>query len=671
VTAPAYSVVIPTVGRPSLRTLVESLQAGTGPAPVVVVVVDDRAVPDRPLDLPVWDLLQVVPGPARGPAAARNVGWRATATPWVAFLDDDVRPGPGWAAGLAADLAGLAPSVAGSQGRLRVPLPAGRRPTDWERVTAGLETARWATADMAFRRTALVRVGGFDERFGRAYREDADLALRLQAFGWSLVQGERAVDHPVRPASRWVSVRSQAGNADDALMRRLHGSDWRRQAGAPRGRLPRHAAVTIAAATALAGLAGIAAGSRRGRVRGAGGPAVGSGRGWVRGAGGLAVSSGRGWACGAGGLAVGSGRGWARSAGGPVVGSGRGWARSAGGPAVGSGRGWARSAAVGGGMAWLAGTAEFAAARIAPGPRTPREILTMVATSAAIPPAAVAHRLRGELSARRAGPLPAVGFAVLFDRDGTLVHDVPYNGDPALVDPVPGALAALARLRAAGVPVGVVTNQSGIGRGRVSRDQVDRVNDRVEELLGPFDTWQLCPHAPDAGCACRKPEPGLVLAAASALGVPPSRCVVIGDVGADVAAARAAGAGAVLVPTAITRPDEVRSAPAVAADLPSAVDLALAILSRPLDPTRSTSLDPALGRALDATRGTPGPASGSASGPAPGTASASVAGRASSGSDPAPGTASDPAPGMASGPASGPAPGVAAGPSVGPGGGRR
>jgi histidinol-phosphate phosphatase family protein len=143
---------------------------------------------------------------------------------------------------------------------------------------------------------------------------------------------------------------------------------------------------------------------------------------------------------------------------------------------------------------------------------------------------------------------------------------------------VPGALAALTRLRAIGVPVGVVTNQSGIGRGTLSRDQVDRVNDRVEELLGPFDTWQLCPHAPADGCDCRKPAPGLVLAAAAALGVPAARCVVIGDIGTDLAAARAAGARAVLVPTPVTRPEEVRSAPAVATDLPSAVELALDML---------------------------------------------------------------------------------------------
>jgi histidinol-phosphate phosphatase family protein len=483
-----YSVVIPTIGRPSLRPLVDAVLSGTGPAAEAVVVVDDRRVPDEPLELPRHERVLVVPGPARGPAAARNAGWRATSTPWVAFLDDDVLPPPSWPADLAADLADLPADVAGSQGRLHVPLPAGRRPTDWERVTAGLADAVWATADMAYRRTVLVRVGGFDERFRRAYREDAELALRVLDAGYTLVRGRRVVVHPVRPASRWVSVRTQAGNADDALMRRLHGRDWRSRAGAGRGRLARHAVVTGAALVAFVALC-----ARR------------------------------------------------------------------------------RAAALAGALTWAAGTAEFARARIMPGPRTPGEVATMLATSVAIPPAAVAHRLRGQLAASRAGPPHAPGLAVLFDRDGTLVHDVPYNGDPAMVEPVPGALAALTRLRADGVPVGVVTNQSGIGRGLLTAAQVAAVNARIEELLGPFDTWQLCPHAPEAGCGCRKPEPGLVLAAARALGVPPQRCVVIGDIGADVAAARAAGARAVLVPTPATEPAEVRAAPVVAPDLPAAV----------------------------------------------------------------------------------------------------
>lgn len=162
--------------------------------------------------------------------------------------------------------------------------------------------------------------------------------------------------------------------------------------------------------------------------------------------------------------------------------------------------------------------------------------------------------------------------AVLFDRDGTIVVDVPYNGDPSLVQAMPGALEVLQGLRSRGIPVGVVTNQSGIARGLVTRDQVDAVNARVEELLGPFDVWEVCPHGADDACACRKPGPGMVFAASARLGLEPSEVAVIGDIGADMGAAAAAGARAVLVPTAVTLEDEIRSAPAVARDLAGAVD---------------------------------------------------------------------------------------------------
>ncbi|MDI3330875.1 MAG: HAD-IIIA family hydrolase [Micrococcus sp.] len=164
---------------------------------------------------------------------------------------------------------------------------------------------------------------------------------------------------------------------------------------------------------------------------------------------------------------------------------------------------------------------------------------------------------------------------MLFDRDGTLVHDVPYNGDPDRVAPVDQAAAALARVRAAGLRTAVVSNQSGVARGLITRDQVDAVNARVEELLGPFDSWQVCPHGPADGCGCRKPRPGMVLAAAAALGVRPEECVLIGDIGADVEAAQAAGARSVLVPTAVTRPEEIADAPATAPDLAAAVDMVL------------------------------------------------------------------------------------------------
>ena len=204
----------------------------------------------------------------------------------------------------------------------------------------------------------------------------------------------------------------------------------------------------------------------------------------------------------------------------------------------------------------------------------------MLATSAAIPAAASWHRLRA-LACRPPAPWTPPGLAVLFDRDGTLIRDVPYNADPALVEPMPGALAALILLRARGVPVGVLTNQSALALGLATVDEVDRVHARVEELLGPFDTWQVCPHGPDDGCPCRKPAPGMVQAGAAALGVPVERCVVVGDVGSDVAAARAAGARAVLVPTPRTRTEEVVQAGrfpgcSVAPDLLAAVRLTLA-----------------------------------------------------------------------------------------------
>ncbi|GAA3292161.1 hypothetical protein GCM10020295_10730 [Streptomyces cinereospinus] len=179
-------------------------------------------------------------------------------------------------------------------------------------------------------------------------------------------------------------------------------------------------------------------------------------------------------------------------------------------------------------------------------------------------------------------PAPALPAAVLFDRDGTLVVDVPYNGDPARVVPMPTAREAVDAVRDRGIPVGVVSNQSGVARGLLTYRQVAAVRRRVEELLGPFGVWAVCPHGPDDGCGCRKPAPGLVLAACARLGVPVERTVVIGDIGADVAAARAAGARGVLVPTPVTRPEETARAEVTAPDLRAAVRTALSRAPAPV-----------------------------------------------------------------------------------------
>ncbi|GAA3503878.1 hypothetical protein GCM10019016_109900 [Streptomyces prasinosporus] len=183
----------------------------------------------------------------------------------------------------------------------------------------------------------------------------------------------------------------------------------------------------------------------------------------------------------------------------------------------------------------------------------------------------------------RTNPVRRVG-AVLFDRDGTLVHDVPYNADPERVRPVEGAREALDALRAGGVRTGVVTNQSGVARGLLTEADVRRVNRRVDELLGPFDVWAVCPHGPDDGCPCRKPRPGMILWAAGRIRTDPADCVVVGDIGADVEAARRAGARGILVPTPQTRPEETAAAAHVAPDLVTAVRAVLDGLPHDRDP---------------------------------------------------------------------------------------
>jgi hypothetical protein len=251
--ATRFDVVVPTIGRSSLASMLASLVDDRCPAHRVIVV-DDRADTSSPL--PVGDAaaalpLHVVSGRAAGPASARNVGWRLADCSWVAFLDDDVRVPVGWSDALLHDLASAEPGIGGNQGRIDVPLPENRPPTDWERNVAGLASARWATADMAYRRSALEDVGGFDERFPRAYREDADLALRVRHAGWALERGRRVVIHPVRRAGAWTSVRLQAGNADDARMRKIHGRGWRQEAEAASGTLARHVATTALGASAV------------------------------------------------------------------------------------------------------------------------------------------------------------------------------------------------------------------------------------------------------------------------------------------------------------------------------------------------------------------------------------------------------------------------------------
>ena len=160
-------------------------------------------------------------------------------------------------------------------------------------------------------------------------------------------------------------------------------------------------------------------------------------------------------------------------------------------------------------------------------------------------------------------------FAFL-DRDGTLIEDRGYAHALADYAPLPGAYEAVQALRAAGFGTAIVTNQSGIGRGRF--DEADFARFQAQ-LLADFaahgaalDASYHCPHAPNAGCDCRKPRPGLLLRAQRELGVDLARSWVIGDKESDVELAHAAGCAAVLigVPGA-PRADGVAVAPDVLA----------------------------------------------------------------------------------------------------------
>jgi GT2 family glycosyltransferase len=230
------SVVVPTYRRPELLArCLAALAAQTLPADRYEVVVAEDAA-------------------AEGPATARNRGWRAARGNVIAFTDDDTVPDPGWlAAGLAAF--DRDPELAAAAGRTVVPLPP--RPTDYERNESGLAAAEFVTANCFVRRAALEAVGGFDERFRAAWREDSDLHFALLERGLKVGRVPAAVVvHPVRPAPWGVSLRMQRKSRYDALLFRKHPDLYRRRVGPGR---PWSYYATVAALAA--GVAAAAAGA--------------------------------------------------------------------------------------------------------------------------------------------------------------------------------------------------------------------------------------------------------------------------------------------------------------------------------------------------------------------------------------------------------------------------
>lgn len=226
---PDISVVIPTCGRPQLlRRCLEALATqDLDPSAFEIVVVDDgrsditRAavaafIRERGGGRTVR-YLRPPPG-KRGPAAARNAGWRAARGDLIAFTDDDTIPMPGW---LREGMAAMMPWVDAAWGNVVVPLP--DEPTDSERNTFGLDGAEFVTANCFVQRRVLEESGGFDERFTRPWREDSDLYFTLLERDAEIVAAPSAVViHPARQAPPSDCLRQHRNLFFDALLYKKH-----------------------------------------------------------------------------------------------------------------------------------------------------------------------------------------------------------------------------------------------------------------------------------------------------------------------------------------------------------------------------------------------------------------------------------------------------------------
>jgi D,D-heptose 1,7-bisphosphate phosphatase len=150
--------------------------------------------------------------------------------------------------------------------------------------------------------------------------------------------------------------------------------------------------------------------------------------------------------------------------------------------------------------------------------------------------------------------------AVFLDKDGTLIHDVPYNVDPALIRFLPGTRQAVQCLHESGFELVVITNQSGVARGFFAEADLAPVENCLRRHFAAWGArlagFFYCPHHPEGtvaaystGCACRKPEPGLLFSAAAELNIDLGQSWVVGDILHDVEAGRRAGCRTVLVDT--------------------------------------------------------------------------------------------------------------------------
>ncbi len=217
------SVVVATFRRPDFlaRCLAALKVQDFDPTEWEIVIADDAAsdatrsqVEDAARTLAPVPVRYLAVTRTQGPAAARNAGWRGALGSIIAFTDDDCVPDRHWLLEGVSALDRTGADAAG--GRIVVPIPP--EPTDYELDATGLERAEFATANAFCRRDALLAVGGFDERFTQAWREDSDLQFALLTAGFTVASAPDAiVVHPVR-AGRWgISLAQQRKSRFEAL----------------------------------------------------------------------------------------------------------------------------------------------------------------------------------------------------------------------------------------------------------------------------------------------------------------------------------------------------------------------------------------------------------------------------------------------------------------------
>jgi histidinol-phosphate phosphatase family protein len=167
--------------------------------------------------------------------------------------------------------------------------------------------------------------------------------------------------------------------------------------------------------------------------------------------------------------------------------------------------------------------------------------------------------------------------AVFIDRDGTLMRDVDYCGNPDDVEVFRGAPEALRQLKERGYKIIIVTNQSGIGRGYFDEATYKKVEDEVKRQIGSdlIDATYFCPHRPEQRCGCRKPEAGMVHQAAREHGIDLKRSYFIGDKNSDMECGRRAGTRTILVQTGYGNEADQYASDAIAQDLDAAARIIL------------------------------------------------------------------------------------------------